>query len=373
MGTPNSFAFDGQSYASSIVRRVLDRLMAPGVLISVDHGLAVVQSVPAAMTVELEDGGAFLQGGYWENPTGSGNIVLAVPANSSGATRLDRVCLSEDLGAQSITLNYRVGSSSVYALVRAGNVWEMSLAQVAVPNNASSITQAAITDERNNAAVCGPALSRGVAVNLNPALPDDISVGAGIVHHLYVGAQTVTVPAGKQWLVARAWNAAATATITAGGQNFLTVVAGAGAQLPWPVLLDAGTAIVLPSGCGIAVYETAQSPTRSGLIAASATTTLYAVPAGERLVIQHINAPANANSLYDSALGTTLHYFDTPQYYSGSFTYGSGVIGGAQAPPFSGLPFPIIVPGGRTIMQANATSGGCILFGYLEASGETLV
>jgi hypothetical protein len=41
------------------------------------------------------------------------------------------------------------------ALVRSGNIYDISIAQVRVPANSTIITQADITDERLNQAVCG--------------------------------------------------------------------------------------------------------------------------------------------------------------------------------------------------------------------------
>jgi hypothetical protein len=343
---------------------VLDRIVAPGVLIGVDQGLQVVASVPNALTVEVSPGGAFLQGGYVENPTGTGNVVLPVPPNASGGTRFDRVVLAEDFTAQSITLQYRAGTGSVYVPVRTSSLWELSLAQVAVPNSAVSVTPGEITDERLNPAVGGAALVRPQAPSRNPALPLDLSAQAGIVHHLRTPSSltTYTVPAGKQWLLVRLWSNAAGPTVNVDGKPFQTLgAAGTVVALPWPLLLDTAHTLTLPAGAAAELWEVTQDPTRTGITISAAATALYTVPAGQRLVIQAANCAAGA-WVADSVssiggTGAAAYYVLAPS--------GLGVSG---APAI--LPFPVIVAGGRALVQniANAVT----LFGYLEPSGDTL-
>lgn len=104
----------------------------------------------AGMKVETGTGWAFIQG-KWAHITEA--ETLTIDAADTTNPRIDRIVLrlNEGLANRDITLMVKKGTAAASpeppALQRvAGAVWELSLAQVAVPAGASSVT---VTDERD--------------------------------------------------------------------------------------------------------------------------------------------------------------------------------------------------------------------------------
>ena len=121
--------------------------------------LAVSESSPPAMTVNVATGAAWVQGRYlqvYNTPE-----TLVIPAADATNPRIDRIVVRRDLGARTVSLAVKVGTPSPAtnvappALQRDATIWEISLAQVRVNAGVVLVNNANITDERGNEDVCG--------------------------------------------------------------------------------------------------------------------------------------------------------------------------------------------------------------------------
>lgn len=100
--------------------------------------------------VKVKTGRASVRGHWYES---TAEETIAIAANSSGNPRIDRVALRLDPSANSIVLavvqGTPAGSPSAPSLTQTDvGVHEISLAQVAVANGASTIAAGNVTDER---------------------------------------------------------------------------------------------------------------------------------------------------------------------------------------------------------------------------------
>ena len=116
----------------------------------VKDGLAV-EAAGGNMTVNLNVGRAAIQGKAYIN-----NAVTSftVPANGGSSTRYDYIIIryNNNVAVRTITAQYVTGTNSIPttagSLTRSGNIYDLMLCYIAVAPNASSITQANITDTR---------------------------------------------------------------------------------------------------------------------------------------------------------------------------------------------------------------------------------
>lgn len=112
----------------------------------------------SGMTVSVAPGWGFINCKWIENDS---NYSLQLDEADASMNRIDRIVLRLDRSqqARNITIEIKKGTTAVTptppALTRAGAVYELSLAQIAVNAGVSLITQANITDERANTEVCG--------------------------------------------------------------------------------------------------------------------------------------------------------------------------------------------------------------------------
>lgn len=83
-------------------------------------------------------------------------LNLPISANASGLPRIDRIVIKLDLTTRSFAIYVKPGTPASTpappALTRNTNIYELSIAQVRINNNASTVT---VTDERSNTSVCG--------------------------------------------------------------------------------------------------------------------------------------------------------------------------------------------------------------------------
>lgn len=149
-----------RSYDAASFARVFESLTPrDGIVAGADDELEVVASSPAAMSVEVSEGVAWIQGRYYQ--LYSSPEVLTVPAADSTNDRIDRVVVRLDLStaARTISVAYVEGtaasSPSAPSLTRNSETWELSLAQILVEANATEIETADITDERGDTTLCG--------------------------------------------------------------------------------------------------------------------------------------------------------------------------------------------------------------------------
>ena len=155
-----SFIWDGNSgqgglgdcgpYSAADWEHVLKAMMSGKSGISEVGHLEVTETSPTSKSVRVVTGRAVVRGKvYWLDA----DTTLTVPDNTSGNPRIDRVVLEADWATQTVRLKILEGtpaaSPSPPTLTQVdGTLWQMSLAQVAVANGFTSISNSDITDER---------------------------------------------------------------------------------------------------------------------------------------------------------------------------------------------------------------------------------
>lgn len=146
----NSFPFDAGA-GSSITEdswTKMARLWVPsGVIRGEMLGLEPFAD-GSGMNVKHRTGRGIIEGHYYENDA---EKTLAIGANTSGATRLDRLVVRLDKTANAITsiIIPGVTANTLPALVRTTTVWDEPLAQITVANAAASIVADNVQDHRH--------------------------------------------------------------------------------------------------------------------------------------------------------------------------------------------------------------------------------
>ncbi|MBA3867792.1 MAG: hypothetical protein H0X30_01410 [Anaerolineae bacterium] len=112
-----------------------------------NDGLKVQVQSPATTSIDVLAGSALIQGIAYINTT---TVSFAIAANSSGNPRIDTVIVRADYALQTVRLAVLQGTPAVTpavaGLTQSANVmWEIPLADIAVANGFSSITNANIT------------------------------------------------------------------------------------------------------------------------------------------------------------------------------------------------------------------------------------
>ena len=152
----NSVPGDERFYAAAEYAEYFAQIISSGVL-SLGSNLQVSVS-GTNMQTTIADGYAWIDG-YSYKVEGGHTLVHA--AAHATLDRIDRVVLRLNLlpEARSIQAMIRVGtpagSPQPPALVRTGDIYELSLACVLVKAGLSTIVPGNVTDERSNVAVCG--------------------------------------------------------------------------------------------------------------------------------------------------------------------------------------------------------------------------
>ena len=119
---------------------------------------AMQVTATTGLVVNVSAGWGFINCKWVKNDN---NLSLQLDAADSSFARIDRVVLHLDISHEHryITIEIKKGTPAATpeppALTRSGDVYELSLAQIAVAANATAITQANITDERADTSVCG--------------------------------------------------------------------------------------------------------------------------------------------------------------------------------------------------------------------------
>jgi hypothetical protein len=119
----------------------------------------------AGMTVSIAAGSAWINGYRYEN-TEALNKTLST-ANGS-YPRIDRIIIRWSLLNRSITAAVLTGTAAASpiapALTRSTDVYELCVAEILVPQAATSITSGNITDTRLSSSLCGTVNSLVTAV-----------------------------------------------------------------------------------------------------------------------------------------------------------------------------------------------------------------
>lgn len=149
--TQKSFPWDSQNgdrlYNAQDFKDNLKSYLKSGVVISNGSGLAV--SAVSGMNVKLGTGSAVLQGTTYSNDE---EIGFKINLASTIQSRTDSVVLRFDNTVRDIYYLYK---SNDVTVIRTDDIWELQLATILVPVNATEITQSNITDKRSDSKVCG--------------------------------------------------------------------------------------------------------------------------------------------------------------------------------------------------------------------------
>lgn len=137
-------------YGSDAWAQVISGITGTGIVPD-GNRLAVVESSPAAMSVRVGTGKAFILGYYFENY--SDYEPLTIAAADSANPRIDRIVVRRSLASRACTLAVLTGTPGATPAAPAlteteAGTYEISLAQVLVPASSTSVVNARITDER---------------------------------------------------------------------------------------------------------------------------------------------------------------------------------------------------------------------------------
>lgn len=130
-------------------------IFANGIVALVGDKLKVEQLPDAAMKVRVLPGAILIQGRHY---LVTESIELNVTPGSSTADRSDSIVAQLNMLERTIKLVYKQG---ITALTRNENIWEMQLATINVPRNATAIFNSQIKDTRSDKTVCGYSIMNG--------------------------------------------------------------------------------------------------------------------------------------------------------------------------------------------------------------------
>ena len=143
-----------RTYDADDISNYFLKLISNGVFVTPASNLKV--SAAGGMNVTVAPGWAFINC-KWLNNTA--NVSLELDAADTINTRKDRIMVGLDTEARTISIYVRKGIAAANptppALIRSDTVYELCLATISIAANASTISQADITDDRANTVVCG--------------------------------------------------------------------------------------------------------------------------------------------------------------------------------------------------------------------------
>lgn len=127
-----------------------------GVFLGQGRDLQVTAATPAAMSVNLLAGRAWINGYWYSTDT---TIPLSLELSDAVNPRIDSIILRYDISARAITAEVITGTPSASpvapALVRNADYYDLKLAEIRVNAGAITIAPSMITDTRPNSDVCG--------------------------------------------------------------------------------------------------------------------------------------------------------------------------------------------------------------------------
>ncbi|WP_251421089.1 MULTISPECIES: pyocin knob domain-containing protein [Lactococcus] len=135
-------------YDAEDFKRFFAAFLKTGVVMSFKEGLRV-QSTQNGMNIQVGAGSGVINGLSYMNDE---PIGIQVDVASSIQSRNDSVALRYDAGVRDAYLIYK---SSDVTVIRNDTIFELQLAVINVPMNATQITDANITDKRSDPTVCG--------------------------------------------------------------------------------------------------------------------------------------------------------------------------------------------------------------------------
>ena len=138
-----------RAYSATDFATYYRNIFTSGVIATVREKLRVTEDENIGMRVRIMDGAIFIQGRLYllTEP-----MVVNITPGSSTADRTDSIVVQLDTLGREMKILYKQGSTSVR---RDENYYEMQLAVINVPRNATSVYNSQITDKRSDVNVCG--------------------------------------------------------------------------------------------------------------------------------------------------------------------------------------------------------------------------
>lgn len=145
-------------YSAATFAHYFSLLIQNGVFPDPSTGMQVKASASPDMHVSVQPGSGWVNGYYITVPE-NGPEVLTVPTANPSLSRIDSVIMGLNYVEREIQLYIKSGavsaSPSAVSLQRDNDLYEMELAQITVSAGVASISQANITDMRQNTSRCG--------------------------------------------------------------------------------------------------------------------------------------------------------------------------------------------------------------------------
>ena len=147
-----------REYSAAVFAHYFSLLVKNGVFPDPSTGMQVKASASPDMHVSVQPGSGWVNGYYITVPE-NGPEVLTVPTANPSLSRIDSVIMGLNYVEREIQLYIKSGtvsaSPSAVSLQRDNDLYEMELAQITVAAGVASISQANITDMRQNTSRCG--------------------------------------------------------------------------------------------------------------------------------------------------------------------------------------------------------------------------
>lgn len=147
-----------REYSAAVFAHYFSLLVKNGVFPDPSTGMQVKASSSPDMHVSVQPGSGWVNGYYITVPE-NGPEVLTVPTANPSLSRIDSVIMGLNYVEREIQLYIKSGavsaSPSAVSLQRNNDLYEMELAQITVAAGVASISQANITDMRQNTSRCG--------------------------------------------------------------------------------------------------------------------------------------------------------------------------------------------------------------------------
>ena len=147
-----------REYSADVFAHYFSLLVKNGVFPDPSTGMQVKASTNPDMHVTVQPGSGWINGYYITVPDDAPE-VLTVPTANPSLSRIDSVIMGLNFVDREIQLYIKSGavsaSPSAVSLQRDNDLYEMELAQITVAAGVASISQANITDMRQNTSRCG--------------------------------------------------------------------------------------------------------------------------------------------------------------------------------------------------------------------------
>lgn len=147
-----------REYSADVFAHYFSLLVKNGVFPDPSTGMQVKASTNPDMHVTVQPGSGWINGYYITVPDDAPE-VLTVPTANPSLSRIDSVIMGLNYVEREIQLYIKSGavsaSPSAVSLQRDNDLYEMELAQITVAAGVASISQANITDMRQNTSRCG--------------------------------------------------------------------------------------------------------------------------------------------------------------------------------------------------------------------------